>query len=155
MKITTRSDFRVEVTFKARTLADIGLTDVQGQIINGDLSIRIAPQRLGDFGFMSMSDSMASSDPERDYEERCKELLAEIRRQRPCATGQVTWTETHTCSHCGYGWEVLTAEQAIPDEFGQDEHSVEGEPVCCEKAIVEFRAERGIPALVVEGGAVR
>jgi hypothetical protein len=42
---------------------------------------------------------------------------------------------------------VLTAEQAADDSCAQDEHSIEGEPVCCEAGIAEFRTERGIPAL--------
>lgn len=151
MKITNRSDFRVEVTFAARTLADLGLTDVQGQIVHGDLSCSIAPQRLGDFGGVSISDARVSSDIARDYERRCNDLLAEIRRQRPVASGQVVWTEEHRCSHCGLAWEVLTAED-IADfpSCLQDEHSVEGEPVCCDAAIAEFRTERGIPTVARE-----
>lgn len=53
----------------------------------------------------------------------------------------------HECSHCGLGWEVLSAEEAADPPSRADEHSVEGEPVCCTDAIAEFRAERGIPAL--------
>jgi hypothetical protein len=158
MKITERSAFRVEVAFRARTLADLGLTGVQGQIIHGDLSVSIAPQRLGDFGSVSMSDARVSSNIERDYEDRCNDLLDEIRRQRPVATGQVVWTETHTCSFCGLGWEVMTPEYLADRELWQDEHTVEGEPVCCTAAIAEFRTERGIPALadeVTSGGAAR
>lgn len=159
MKITERSSFRVEVTFRARTLADLGLTGVKGQIIHGDLSVSIAPQRLGDFGSVSMSDARVSSNIERDYEDRCNDLLDEIRRQRPVASGQVVWTEEHCCSFCKLLWEVLAAEDiANFPSCLQDEHSVEGEPVCCDKAIAEFRAERGIPALadeVTSGGAAR
>jgi hypothetical protein len=158
MKITERSSFRVEVTFRARTLADLGLTGVQGQIIHGDLSVSIAPQRLGDFGFASMSDARVSRDIAGDYERRCNELLDEIRRQRPVATGQVVWTEEHLCSFCKLRWEVMTPEYLADRDLWQDEHTVEGEPVCCVPAINEFRAERGIPALadeVTSGGAAR
>lgn len=56
------------------------------------------------------------------------------------------------CTYCGSEFEALAAEDAAHEANCQDEHSVEGEPVCCEKAIVEFRAERGIPALA-QGGA--
>jgi hypothetical protein len=62
------------------------------------------------------------------------------------------WNTREECSYCGYAWEVLTAAEAADDSTNQDEHSVEGEPVCCEAAIAEFRAERGIPALA-RGGA--
>lgn len=63
------------------------------------------------------------------------------------------WDSRDVCSHCGYGWEVLTAEYAEKGgHWVADEHSVEGEPVCCEKAIDEFRAERGIPLLDARTG---
>jgi hypothetical protein len=39
----------------------------------------------------------------------------------------------------------MTAEQAADPGNLLDEHSVEGEPACCEKAIAEFRTEHGIP----------
>ncbi|MBD3004678.1 hypothetical protein [Streptomyces sp. 5-10] len=42
------------------------------------------------------------------------------------------------CSHCGLLWETVT-------EADLDEHSVLGEPLCCRKAVVEFRNEKGIP----------
>jgi hypothetical protein len=51
------------------------------------------------------------------------------------------------CTHCRGEFEAMTAEEAADDSTNQDEHSVEGEPVCCYAAIAEFRAERGIPAL--------
>ncbi|MGW7495415.1 hypothetical protein ACWGKA_14085 [Streptomyces luteogriseus] len=56
------------------------------------------------------------------------------------------------CTYCRAEFEALTAEEAADDSTNQDEHSVEGEPACCEAAIAEFRAERGIPALA-RGGA--
>lgn len=116
-----------------------------------DFRVVITPRRLGDFGWMSMSDRMASSDPERDMRERCEEIAAEVKRHVDNVDGiEVTFTETHTCSHCGYGWEVLTADEAADASCQQDEQSVEGEPVCCDKAIAEFRTERGIPQV---GGA--
>ncbi|KUF18413.1 hypothetical protein AT728_18870 [Streptomyces silvensis] len=61
------------------------------------------------------------------------------------------------CTLCGLEFEALTADEAADEATRQDEHSVEGEPVCCYAAIGEFRAERGIPPLVEEqrgiGGA--
>lgn len=63
------------------------------------------------------------------------------------------WDIREECSHCGRGWEVLTAREAADPANQHDEHSVEGEPVCCEAGINEFRAERGIPALAETGGA--
>ncbi|MFD5663404.1 hypothetical protein ACFWIK_00645 [Streptomyces anthocyanicus] len=56
------------------------------------------------------------------------------------------WDSRDVCSHCGCGWEVLTAADVAKGGHAVvDEHSTVGEPVCCEKAIDEFRAERGIP----------
>ncbi|GAA3717871.1 hypothetical protein [Streptomyces tremellae] len=119
-----------------------------------DFEVVITPRRLGDLGWMSVSDRMASSDPERDVRERCEEIAAAVKRHVDnVAAVEVRFTETHTCSFCGYDWEVLTAEAiAKYPTMTQDERSVEGEPVCCEKAIAEFRTERGIPQ-VSEGGA--
>ncbi|WP_329163962.1 hypothetical protein OHB49_29040 [Streptomyces sp. NBC_01717] len=118
MKRTTRDDYRVVVT----------------------------PRRLGDFGWMSMSDRMASSDPDRDMRERCEEIAAAVKRHVDnVGSVEVQFTEVHTCSHCDLTWEVLTAVEALMASHRQDEHSVEGEPVCCDKAIDEFRVERGLP----------
>lgn len=63
------------------------------------------------------------------------------------------WDTREECSFCGLGWEVLTAREAANTALRLDEHSVEGEPVCCDRAIAEFRAERGIPAVQGEAGA--
>ena len=57
------------------------------------------------------------------------------------------------CTHCRAEFEALTAEEAADDSTNQDEHSIEGEPVCCYAAIAEFRAERGTPPLAETGGA--
>jgi hypothetical protein len=101
---------------------------------------------------LSMSDSLASRDIEGDYKRRCEAMLAELLKRPHVRAGRVTCTETHTCSLCGYGWEVLSAEDAANEAARLDEHSVEGEPVCCDKAIAEFRTERGIPAVTAEAG---
>ncbi len=52
------------------------------------------------------------------------------------------WDTREECSHCGYAWEALTVADLADPELGFDEESVEGEPVCCEAAVAEFRAER-------------
>ncbi|MEU4256319.1 hypothetical protein AB0B42_00435 [Streptomyces fradiae] len=61
------------------------------------------------------------------------------------------WDTHEECSHCGCVWEVLTADDVARGGLLPDEHSVEGEPVCCEAAVNEFRAERGIPPLADPG----
>lgn len=87
-----------------------------------------------------------------------RDLLADIeravKRHVDGVDGMVQrWDTREECSYCGYEWEVLSAKDAADVANCVDEHSVEGEPVCCEKAIAEFRAERGIPALAESGGA--
>ncbi|MFJ1697632.1 hypothetical protein ACIOHC_21370 [Streptomyces sp. NPDC088252] len=156
MKKTYRDDWRVIIEVKPRAtripLAALGFEGLDGTIVGDPFELEIAPQRLGDFGYMSMSDSIVSRDIDGDYQRRCDALLAELLRRPHVKGGRVTCTETHVCSHCDLTWEVLTAAEAANASHQQDEHSVEGEPVCCDKAIAEFRVERGIPA-VQWGGA--
>ncbi|WP_097933331.1 MULTISPECIES: hypothetical protein [unclassified Streptomyces] len=119
-----------------------------------DFRIVITPRRLGDLGWMSISDRMASDNIERDTRERCEEIAEQVKRHVDnVGSVEVQFTEVHTCSHCSLTWEVLTAEEAADLRNCQDEHSVEGEPVCCDKAIDEFRTERGIPAVQWGGAA--
>lgn len=156
VKKTYRDDWRVIVTIAPRSISDFGfdgLGDIAGPVTSGPVEVAIAPRRLGDFGFASMGDRLASNDIEGDYRRRCEELLAALLEKPHVREGRVECTETHTCSLCGYGWDVLTAEEAANPGNRQDEYTVEGEPVCCEAAIAEFRAERGIPALAETGGA--
>jgi hypothetical protein len=141
------------VTLKLRRPADLGLTglDDLAEFVapSAPITVAVLPRRLGSLGFgaVSMSDSLVSRDVEGDYRRRCEEIAAELRHRPQVDEVTVTCTETHTCSHCRLGWEVLTAEEAADTTCRQDEHSVEGEPVCCRKAIDEYRAERGIPLL--------
>ncbi|MFF3190507.1 hypothetical protein [Streptomyces misionensis] len=149
MKLTHRDEWRVQVTLKPRRPADLGLTgidDLAEFVAPAEpITVAVLPRRLGSFGgFLSMSDSLASRDIEGDYRRRCEEIAAELRQRPQVAEVTVTCTETHTCSHCGLRWEVLSEAEANDDGCVQDEHSIAGEPVCCDKAIAEFRTERGI-----------
>ncbi len=161
MKKTYRDDWRVIIEISPRAthiqvsaLGFDGLNfDLNGTLAGLPFEIEIAPRRLGDLGTVLMSDRLASSDIDGDYRKRCEEMLAELLRKPHVKSGRVTCKETHTCSLCGLEWEVLTADEAVDESTNQDAYSVEGEPVCCEKAIVEFRAERGIPALSQGGVA--
>ncbi|WP_413102277.1 hypothetical protein [Streptomyces sp. Inha503] len=148
MKKTHRDEWRVMVTLKPRRPADLGLTGLDDLAefvaVAEPITVAVLPRRLGSFGFLSMSDSLASRDVEGDYRRRCEEIAAELRQRPQVDEVTITCTETHTCSHCRYGWEELTSEQAADPQERLDEYSVEGEPVCCDKAIAEFRAERGI-----------
>lgn len=155
MKITHREDWRVIIEIAPRTtripISALGF-DGLDRDLNGDLAgrpfeIEIAPRRLGDLGSASISDRLVSSDIDGAYQRRCDDLLAELLRRPHVKSGRVTCTETHKCSHCGLVWEVLTAADAADPRSQMDEHSVEGEPVCCEKAIFEFRIEHSIEPL--------
>lgn len=160
MKKTYRDDWRVIIEIRPRythtPISALGFTnldyDLDGEICGDPFELTIAPRRLGDISpGISVGDQWSGRDIDAAYRQRCEEMLAELLHAPHVRGGRVTCTETHTCSHCGYGWEVLTATDlaSFPDCM-QDEHSVEGEPVCCEAGIAEFRTERGIPQV---GGA--
>lgn len=156
MKCTYRDDWRVVIEiaplFTNIPISALGFDGLYGQLTGEPFEVVIAPQRLGDFGWLSMSDRLASKDVDGDYRRRCEELLAELLKRPHVRAGRVLCSETHTCSHCGLVWEELTADEAADSVTNVDVRSVEGEPVCCGKAIKEFRAERGIP-MPAWGGA--
>lgn len=146
MKETHRDEWRVMATLKPRRPADLGLTGI-GELaefvaVAGPITVAVLPRRLGNLGFVSMSDTLASRDVEGDYRRRCDEIAAELRKLPHVDDVTVACTETHTCSHCGLGWEGLSAEDVTA--LGQDEHSAAGEPTCCDRAIAEYRTEKGI-----------
>ncbi|WP_432159471.1 hypothetical protein [Streptomyces sp. NRRL F-5630] len=157
MKQTHRDEWRVLVTLKPRRPADLGLTGLDDLAefvaVPGPITVAVLPRRLGNLGFASTSDSLASRDVEGDYRRRCDELADELRQRPQVDEVTVTCTETHTCSHCGLRWEELTASEAADPRSRLDEHSVEGEPVCCDEAIAEFRAERGVDETKAVGPA--
>jgi hypothetical protein len=156
VKQTYRDGWRVIVEIRPMAthtpISALGFEGLDGQLVGAPFEIEVAPKRLGDLGFVSMSDSLASSDVDGDYQRRCNELLAEMKKQPHVSGGRVLCEEVHVCSLCGLGWEELTAEQAADPEARLDGHSVAGEPVCCDAAIAEFRTERGIPQVVAEAG---
>ena len=116
MKRTIRDEWRVMTTIKAWRPTDLGLTGIDdlAEFIApaGPITVAVLPRRLGNFGFASASDRLVSRDVEGDYRRRCEELAAKLRELPQVAEVEVTCAETHTCSHCGCGWEVLTAEEA-------------------------------------------
>lgn len=137
MKITTREDFRVKAVITPQDPRHVGLGGLPGQIVSGNLEIVIAPKRLGDFGAISMSDSLASSNIPGDYERRCQEILTALRAEQHVVSAEITFTETVTCSHCGLTWEEFTQEDA--DRYPDWDDPV-GLPQCCETAQQEWRA---------------
>ncbi|AAR29696.1 hypothetical protein VWBp06 [Streptomyces phage VWB] len=161
MKTTHREDWRVIITIAPQytriPISALGFTgldsDLDGTLAGDPFEVTIAPRQLGDFGYASMGDRLVSDDIEGDYRRRCESMLAELLRQPHVRSGRVAVTETHTCSHCDLGWEELTADEAADHSTNVDERSIEGEPVCCGKAIEEFRRERGIPMPSYGGAA--
>ncbi|MEU3289945.1 hypothetical protein [Streptomyces longwoodensis] len=150
MKTTHRDEWRVMVTLKPRRPADLGLTglDDLAEFLapSGPITVAVLPRRLGKLSAgMSVPDDMMSRDVDTAYRERCDEIAAELRHRPQVDEVTVQCTETYTCSHCRRQWEELTAEEAADPDYRADGHSVAGEPVCCDKAVAEFRTERGIP----------
>lgn len=141
MKITTLENFRVE--FKGTVRPDDlpgGGGPFAGLASRVTVAGSIDPLRLGQFGFMSMSDSFVSRDIEGDYERRCKEIAALIGEQfRGQVKTEILCDATDECSFCGCGWEVCG-----PDDVDADMYELPGDgpglPVCCEKAQDEWRA---------------
>lgn len=132
-KATTRESFRVTVTGALDLTLPIG-----PQI---ELRVKDAivwPQRLGDLGWASISDSMASTDIPGDYERRCQEIVQMLRRQHPNVEATVVCDSTETCSYCGGLWEVATEEDAAA--YPDDPHWAVGVPACCDNAQAEYFA---------------
>ncbi|MFB6626456.1 hypothetical protein ACFCWD_28810 [Streptomyces sp. NPDC056374] len=161
MKTTHREDWRVVIEIAPRhsriPISALGFTgldsDLDGTLDGEPFEVTVVPRRLGDFGYASIGDRLVSDDIDGDYRSRCDAMLAELLQQPHVRSGRVAVTETHTCSHCNLRWEELTAAEAADNSANHDAHSVEGEPVCCEAAINEFRTERSIPLLATAGGA--
>ncbi|WP_075737481.1 hypothetical protein [Streptomyces acidiscabies] len=114
------------------------------KIIRDNYRIELVPDTWG-YGSRVTGDHEAMRRLLADIEKAVKRHVDGVEQVVP------RWDTREECSHCGLRWEVLTAEEAADDSAVQDEHSVEGEPVCCEAGIDEFRAERGIPLLAEAG----
>jgi hypothetical protein len=155
VKKTTRDNWRVvAVIHPTKThmpIDSLGFTDkwggpLGGQVWGAPFELTVLPQRLGDIGgIISMSDRLASDDIEGDYHKRCEVLRDGLLQHPNVVEARIECDEEHRCSHCGYTWEELTPEDVVDFTNLIDQHSIPGEPVCCDKAIEEFRTERGIP----------
>ncbi len=131
MKRTIRDNYRVQVSGTVDLPAPIGPR------LRLDMSGVIHPQRLGDFGWVVMSDSLTGGDIQGRYEERCREIVSALAGQYPDVQAEVVCDSREECSHCGLVWEVITAEYVAR---WPDDGSVIGEPACCEAAQAEFHA---------------
>jgi hypothetical protein len=154
MKQTYRDNWRVVAVLNPmQTHLDIGtlgFTDKWGDPLEGNLwgkpiELEIHPRRLGDLGGVSMSDSLASRDIDGDYRKRCETIRDGMLQHRNVIEARIEVDETHVCSHCGHVWEELTEEDAKDTSLWVDKHTRAGEPLCCGKAVEEFRRENRIP----------
>ncbi|WBP89478.1 hypothetical protein [Kitasatospora cathayae] len=131
-KRTVTGNYRVEVT------GTVTLAPIDGaQKIALPVTGTVYPRRLGDFGCMSMSDTMATGDIPGGYQRRCEEIVRSLAKQQPGLTATVVCDSLDECSHCGYEWEVFTQEDAA--RFPDWDDPI-GLPQCCEAAQAEFRA---------------
>ena len=70
--------------------------------------VLVEPRRLGDFGGISVSDSMIVRDAAqrlKEYKERCVEIATQIKRHVENVGYVVVEAETKSiCEHCGNSW---------------------------------------------------
>lgn len=152
MKITTKDNWRVVALISPTKapgfLAALGATEQLGNPMQGHLSyatdfeITVLPDgpnhvQIGEITYLR----------ENEGEKGCEAIRDGLMRHPHVITARIDWDEEHRCSHCNGLWEQLWNNSEVA-EFGQpDGRSVIGEPVCCWRAIDEFRTERGIPLL--------
>lgn len=115
------------------------------RIVRDNFRIVATPKALGDCGYFTIPDERMSRDPESDYLDRCRQIARIVEALPDVAGASVRFDTRELCSHCELDWSPMTAQQATDPKCLYDEHSIEGEPACCEKAINEFRAEHGLP----------
>lgn len=97
----------------------------------------IEPRRLGDYGYVKVSDKFTGRSPEqiaKDYERISEEIIEQVKRH----VDNVGWIgiecdSEEVCSHCGWNWDVS------PDDSDPD--WPKGTPLCCDKAIQEFKSK--------------
>ena len=102
-----------------------------------NFKVVIEPRRLGDYGYVRVSDCFFGRDEERiakDYEQRCEEIIDQVKRH----VDNVGWIgiecdSKEVCSHCGCNWDV--------SDDDSDPEYPKGTPLCCERAIQEFKSK--------------
>lgn len=148
MKKITRDNWRVVAVIHPRwtrmPIASLGFKDEWGEPLSGQVwgepfEITVLPDGPG---FKVVGDWTFT---QADSGERGCELIRKGLLKHPNVKEVRIESDQHdNCSHCNGQWEELRNNSEVA-EFGQDDRlSVIGEPVCCEPAINEFRAERGI-----------
>lgn len=105
--------------------------------VKTNFKVVIEPRRLGNYGFVSVSDNFTGRSSEqiaKDYEKRCEEIIDQVKRHVDnVGYVGIENDSSERCSHCGNDWDVL------PDDSDPD--WPKGTPVCCDKAIQEFKSK--------------
>lgn len=113
----------------------------------------IEPKGIGQFGYMSMSDSFFCKDEydrQRQYKERCEEIAADVKRHVDNVGSVSVESDTvHACEHCGYRWTEESSEYnggcCDKDQEAQDER---------DRALTNALAdELGFPSIRQQGGS--
>ncbi len=73
----------------------------------------VEPRSLGDWGWVRTSDSLFTKneeDRQRQYRERCEEIVADIKRHvDSVGSVYVDHDTVHKCEHCGWAWTEESA----------------------------------------------
>lgn len=94
---------------------------------NHNYRVVVEPKRLGNLGFLTVSDERIEPDPEKreqEYKSRCESIIDQIKRHVD-SVGWVglVWDAETRCSYCG--------------------HVEDGDPDCCNRAIAEREEKHG------------
>jgi hypothetical protein len=70
-----------------------------------NIHVEVYPRRLGNFGFMRVTDSMVSANIEKDYIDRCEEMIEQIKRHvDDVDSAYVEFDQEFVCEFCGRDW---------------------------------------------------
>lgn len=151
MKKTVQDNWRVVAVVRPQKtkmpVASLGFKDewgnpLAGQVWGGPFEFTVHPSGPGFTAVGGWTYVQPHSG-----EEGCKVIRDGLLRHPNVTEARIECDEETTCSHCDCVWEELASVGEV-DEFGQEDMlSVIGEPVCCTKAINEFRARQGIALL--------
>lgn len=98
-------------------------------IKKSNFKVVVEPKRLGDYGSIRVSDSFFRREDqiEKDYERRCMGMVDQIKRHvDEVDNAYVDYDTEEVCSHCGYEWD----------------ENEDGEPLCCDNAIAEYKQSK-------------
>jgi len=98
----------------------------------------VEPRGLGNFGIASISDYAIEPDEEKRearYKAMCEDIMEQIKRHIDDVGNVYLDCDTEeVCSYCRRTWEV--------NEDPNDPDAELGQPLCCHKAIEEWRANK-------------